>query len=168
MAMITFEDLTGTSAAVIFPGDFKKYGRLVDPHRVVFLFGRVDLVRQEPNIKISRIVAVEDAPKEFADAVEITLQCDEHGEETLAAIDTVLRGHAGGSRVTLVFDEGEGRSTLFRVADTVRVSADDAFIRETEEIVGAGNVKRLETRRGNGEAARAPGKYAFDAGEYDG
>ena len=167
MAMISFEDLTGTCSAVIFPGDFKRYGRLVEPHRVVFLVGRVDLVRQEPSIKISRIVAVEDAPREFSDSVEITLRCDRHNEETLVAIDGVLRDRAGASRVTLVFDEGAGQSTLFRIADTVRVCADDAFVGRIEEIVGKGNVKRLASAKGNGAADPAPATWDMDAGEED-
>ncbi|MFH0963885.1 MAG: DNA polymerase III subunit alpha [Planctomycetota bacterium] len=161
MAVITFEDLSGTCSAVLFPSELQKWGELVDPHRIVFLAGRADLARQEPSIRVSRIVTLEDAPRELAGTVEVTLRCEAHGEETLANLGAVMRKHPGKSRVLLLFNEGGGRTSLYRVADALRVRADEGFLGEVEKIVGKGNV----TLRGGATAGRREAPAGADADE---
>ena len=143
MATMAVEDLTGACAGVIFPADFKRYARLIEPHRAVFLTGAADLARQEPNIKINRVVDIDNAACEFAGAVRVTVPCNEVDDEALVDLSSLLRAAPGKIPVLLIFDEGDGRSTVYRVSDTIRVRPDRAFLTRVEHIVGEGNVAIL-------------------------
>lgn len=149
MATVAVEDLTGACTGVIFPDDFKQYGRLIEPHRAVFLTGAVDLGRQGPNIKISRVVDMENAACELASGIRVTVPCDDMTDDALVDLSSLLRAAPGKIPVVMVFDEGRGRSTVYRVSDTIRVRPDRAFLICVEGIVGKGNVAIL----GNGGTA---------------
>jgi len=165
MATMVAEDLTGTCTGVIFPDDFKRYARLIEPHRAVFLIGTADLGRQGPNIKIDRVVDVENGACELAGAVRVTVPCNDMSDATLADLSSLLRAAPGKIPVLLVFEEGDDRSTVYRVSDTMRVRPDRAFVTCVEAIVGKGNVAIIGSggmpdRRGNASPDREPVQIA--------
>ncbi len=62
MGVITLEDTTGTADCVLFSDAFARYGHLATTDAIVFILGRVDLSRGEPQIMAERIVPVEGVP----------------------------------------------------------------------------------------------------------
>ena len=152
MAALVFEDLSDTCTAVVFPDAFKEYGPLIEPHKAVFLTGRLDLIRQQPNIQVSRVIEIDRAGAELAKAVRITVDCTRDVDERVQELSELLRERPGTVQVILVFDEGDDRHTVYRVSETLRVCADRAFFTRVEQIVGKGNVALLGN--GNGLSSR--------------
>ena len=62
MGIITLEDTTGTADCVLFSDAFARYGHLAAADVIVFILGRVDLSRGEPQVMTERIVPVEGVP----------------------------------------------------------------------------------------------------------
>ena len=80
MAMITIEDHTGTSIeGVIFSDSFAIAAPLLEEDRIVFLKGKVDRRRQEPNIVVDEVVSVEHAAQRLTESVKIVVRDDPGG-----------------------------------------------------------------------------------------
>jgi DNA polymerase-3 subunit alpha len=62
MAVITFEDVTGTAEIVVFSDGYARYGHLIEADKIVFLLGRIDLSRGEPQVVAERIVPIDGIP----------------------------------------------------------------------------------------------------------
>ncbi len=62
MAILTVEDAAGACECVMFTDNFLKYGHLAVAEQVVFVLGRIDLRRGDPQIIIDRLVPIEGVP----------------------------------------------------------------------------------------------------------
>ncbi len=62
MAIITVEDAAGACECVLFTDNFTKYGHQAEAEKVVFVLGRIDLKRGDPQIIIDRLVPIEGVP----------------------------------------------------------------------------------------------------------
>ncbi len=62
MAILTVEDAAGACECVMFTDNFLKYGHLAVAEQVVFVLGRIDLKRGDPQIIIDRLVPIEGVP----------------------------------------------------------------------------------------------------------
>lgn len=64
MAILTLEDLTGSCEAVMFSDCFAKYGHLAELDKTVFILGKIDTKKGEPQIIIDRITPIDCVPLE--------------------------------------------------------------------------------------------------------
>ncbi|MCE7975361.1 MAG: DNA polymerase III subunit alpha [Leptolyngbya sp. PLA1] len=62
MAIVTIEDLSGSCDSVIFSDNYTKFGHLAVAEQVVFVLGRVDRARGEPQVLIERLVPIDGVP----------------------------------------------------------------------------------------------------------
>ena len=62
MAAVTIEDASGIAEGFMFTDQFAKYGHLCEIDRAVFVLGRVDHKRGEPQILIEKITPVDSVP----------------------------------------------------------------------------------------------------------
>ncbi len=64
MAILTVEDLSGACEAVVFTEAFARYGHLAEAEKVVFVLGRIDTKKGEPQIIVDRLAPIECVPVE--------------------------------------------------------------------------------------------------------
>ncbi len=62
MAILTMEDPSGACDCVMFTDCFARYGHLAEKEKVVFVLGRLDLKRGDPQVIIDRLVPIEGVP----------------------------------------------------------------------------------------------------------
>ena len=62
MGVITIEDQYGTVDAVLFPDPFLKFGHLAVTDGIIFVMGRIDRQRGDPQILVERLVPVDGVP----------------------------------------------------------------------------------------------------------
>jgi DNA polymerase-3 subunit alpha len=62
MAIVTFEDLSGSCECVLFSDAYLKFGHLLSNDSALFMLGRVDLSRGDAQIIVERIVPVDALP----------------------------------------------------------------------------------------------------------
>ncbi|QDU70353.1 DNA polymerase III subunit alpha [Mucisphaera calidilacus] len=91
MAMLTIEDHTGPIDAVCFPRTYDVVAPLLEPDEVVYIVGKVDRRREEPNIVVDKVIPADQAQAQLTRAVRIELEPD----------TTVGNGHAGAYKTML-------------------------------------------------------------------
>jgi DNA polymerase III alpha subunit len=84
MAVMTFEDRTGSVEAVCFTDPYLKYGHLIQPDAKLFVIGEVDLARGTPQIKVERVLPIEAAPRDPVSSLDLLVDGVRYnGESTL-------------------------------------------------------------------------------------
>lgn len=165
MAIVTLEDRLGAIEAVLFAEMFGKHGGDLAPDAIVFLMGKVDHSRGDPQIIVDRVVPVEKAQAELAGCVELTLderRLNGESSSTLEYLRGIIGQHtremngAATAELRLVVLAG-GRRVTLRAART-RVSPTDQFLVALEQTLGAGNVRVLAGEVGPGPRRVANGR----------
>ena len=80
MAMITIADKTGQMDGVAFSENYAMAADLLVKDRIVFIKGKIDRRRQEPNIIVNKVFAVEQAVEHLTDTVKIILRDRARGD----------------------------------------------------------------------------------------
>lgn len=99
MGLLTFEDLKGRVEAVLFHDKLNAYRSLLALDTLVFLEGAVDKKREEPSVRVSRIVSAEDARQQLTSILLLTISPFSDGaaaDDNRAALHrTAGNRHAG-------------------------------------------------------------------------
>ncbi len=148
MAIFDLEDLAGSVGCVIFPRDYLKFQELVQPDRVVFVCGTVDRQREEPQIRTSEILTLEDGRRRLARAVILHLDRASLTDGLLASLHGVLVKHAGSLPLYLELESPGGGRTLIRAANEFKVSMDGSFRHDLADLLGDGHAVLAANSRG--------------------
>jgi hypothetical protein len=120
MGVVTIEDATGSVECVMFADAFAKTGHLAETDRVVFLLGRADLSRGEPQILADKLVPIEGLPLlpgRLQFAVD-ELRLNGGSETALRKLRDLLLYHVMPHQVPVEGTISEGRVTLVKSAGT--------------------------------------------------
>ncbi len=170
MAIITVEDMNGACDCVMFTDCYRTYGHLAVNEAVVFVMGRVDLSRGDPQIIVDRLVPVDGVPLEsgrlrlFLDATKV----NGDGPRVVSRVAELLKtpppsSPAGATQVTGK-KHSDTTQSMFPVdlviatEDTVALLAADPKIRVA---LAPEFVKELQTELGVG-MMRVVGGLTFD------
>ena len=97
LGIVTLEDLKGRIEAVVFPKELPTYHALLVPDALLFLEGTVDRKRENPSLRVSRVVLAENAIQELAKTLLADIAKDGPVEKLVA----LMREHRGECRVYL-------------------------------------------------------------------
>ena len=148
MAKLTFEDLSGTTPAMLWPEEFAKMADLVKNDQIVFVKGTLDRRRDPPELIISRIIPLETGPAELTRGVVVRLHKGVHQTEHLERLLRAVRIRPGNLDLYLeIVGLEQVRRAVYRAGASLRVRYDDRLIADLEAVVGPGNV-RLRGHRG--------------------
>ncbi len=153
MAVLTFEDLSGSIEAVVFSEDLERHRDLIGPDKLVFLKGRVDRRREDPSLRVSEIIAFDDAAARLAEAVIIDLNTLGLESATLTKLRDVCQAHHGDRPLLLRIHTPDALTSVIRSGDALAVRPDAAFERDIERVLGPGAMQ-VAGRRRPGRAAR--------------
>ncbi len=95
MAKLTFEDLSGSTPAMLWPEEFAKMEALVKNDQIVFVRGTLDRRRDPAELVISRIIPLEQGRVELTRGVVVRLHKGVHQAEHL---ERLLRADPGAAR----------------------------------------------------------------------
>jgi DNA polymerase III alpha subunit len=102
MAMLTLEDLTGKSDAVVFPRTFDQVGELLRGEAMVFVTGTVDWRRERANIIVSDVIPIDKAIPQLTGRMVLRLTAQRAGREFLTQLRGLLEKHHG--EIPLLFE----------------------------------------------------------------
>ncbi len=74
MLVATLEDFAGGSDVLVFPDQLEELQRTLKPEAIVFIEGAVDRRREEPCIRVDRVVPIEQAAREYTRQVVVRLR----------------------------------------------------------------------------------------------
>ncbi|MBA7691614.1 DNA polymerase III subunit alpha [subsurface metagenome] len=138
MAVLVLEDLQGSVEVVMFPDVLNTFGDRLVKDTVVFVKGKVDYRREEPNIIAVELIPIDDVREKLAAKVRIKLDAKDVTEQKVAAIKTICRHHKGKSPVYVAVQTDKGR--VYATADkSLSVNPDLDFCRKMRQLVGPEN-----------------------------
>ncbi|MBN2561100.1 MAG: DNA polymerase III subunit alpha [Phycisphaerae bacterium] len=147
MAALTFEDLTGSIEAVVFSEEYERHRALIRPDKLVFLRGRVDRRREEPSLRVSDVIAIDDGPALLADAVIIRLKSVGLDIRELERLRDVCRAHPGERPIFMRIQSPGNMTTVIRCGADLAVRPDTRFVSEVRALLGDGSMDVVPRRR---------------------
>jgi len=138
MAVFVLEDLQGKSEVVLFPDTLRKFSDLLIEDKVVFVKGKVDHKRENPNIFASELISLEQVREKLAAKVQIELTASQVSKEKVAEIKTLCSHHRGNSPVYVAIRTDKGR-IMTRTDQSLYVNPDVEFCRKMKLLVGDDN-----------------------------
>jgi len=147
MAKLTFEDLTGSVPAMLWPEEFAKLEELVKNDLIGFVKGTLNRTRDPAEFIISRIIPLARGPAELSKGVVITLRKGVTQEEQIQRLLRQCRIRPGNLDVYLEVLGLEGfRRAIYKAGSALKIRYDDRLIPDLEAAVDSGNVRLLGQR----------------------
>jgi DNA polymerase III subunit alpha len=148
MAKLTFEDLTGSVPAMLWPEEFARSEELVKNDLIGFVKGTLDRRRDPAELIVSKIIPIERGPAELSKGVVVTLRKGVTEDEQLQRLLRQVRIRPGNLDVYLEIIGLSGfRRAIYKAGAALKIRHDDRLFSDLEAAVGAGNV-RLVGHRG--------------------
>ncbi len=164
MAKLTFEDLSGSTPAMLWPEEFAKMEALVKNDQIVFVRGTLNRSRDPAELVISRIIPMEEGRSQLTRGVIVRLHRDVHQLEHLERLLRAIRIHPGNMDVYLeILGLDQVRRAIYRAGGPWKVRYDDRLIPDLENAVGPGLVRLLGHR---GATARIDAGTALGDGTH--
>ena len=163
MAKLTFEDLSGSTPAMLWPEEFAKLGELVRNDLIGFVKGTLDRRREPAELIISKIMPIETAASELARGVIVRLHKGVHRDEDLERLLRFIRVHPGHLDLYLeIVGIEQVRRAIYRAGPSLRIRYDD----QLQDRPGAGGRfrQRAAARSARGHRPTGPntaGRPAF-------
>ncbi len=150
MAIVTIEDLAGTAEAVVFTDAYLKYGHLLSADTPLFILGRIDLSRGDPQIIVDRIAPIDGVPLDKG-KLRVTLRdslLNGSGERAAERASLALatrhaeRGTPAAVPFEVLVDTGDALVTLVPTAPTF-IRLEPTLVRDLTTTLGEGSVRLL-------------------------
>lgn len=135
-AIVTLEDLEGAVEVMVFPQSYQGAATLIAEDTVLFVRGRID----RPDEDSPRLVAMEITAPDLSEAsvgpVRLTMAASRCTPPIVERLKAVLAEHPGVTEVHLnLFSEG--RTTVMRLDDRLRVTPSPALYGDLKALLGA-------------------------------
>lgn len=143
MAVFVLEDLHGTCEVVLFPKGLEQFGDILAEDKVLFVKGKVDCKRENPNILCDELIQIEDVCDKLATKVRIYLKHGDVSEESIKRISDVCTTHRGKSPLHVSYTSKKGHKILAIANTRLSVRADMDFHKKLQAIVGPGKVRYI-------------------------
>ncbi len=163
LAVLTFEDLTGSTEAVVFSEQLEQYRDLVAPDRIVFIRGTVDRKREAPSVRVSEMFSLDDGPLALAEALVVRVGPVHAGGDGLRRLADVCRSHRGSQSFLLDVRLPTGMGVLMRCGEKTPVRWSDAFLGELRGLFGDNAADLVGPRRVEPRPVNINGKSAGEA-----
>jgi hypothetical protein len=111
----------------------------------------VERVREEPSLRVTRLLTIEQAQRERTTGLVLALSLEEDGPEKIDAIARTLRQTPGHCPVFLLVRDRAGRRSLLKAGNDFRVNPGALNKADLELILGTGRVEF--SRQGNGRGS---------------
>lgn len=156
LAVLVFEDLTGSIEAVVYSEDLERYRDLIGPDRLVYLKGKVDRRREDPSLRVSEVMSIDEGPVRLADAVILNVRGPKLEQSSLERLREVCAAHRGDRNLFLRVQTPGQMVTVLRCASDMCVRPDNGFVKEIESILGDGSVEVVGQRKAKPVRAATP------------
>jgi DNA polymerase-3 subunit alpha len=170
MAKLTFEDLSGSTPAMLWPEEFAKMEALVKNDQIVFVRGTLNRSRDPAELVVNRIIPLEQGRVELTRGVVVRLHKGVHQAEHLERLLRAIRVRPGNLDLYLeILGLEQVRRAIYKAGPPWRVRYDDRLIADLENAVGPGLIRVLGHRgataridagssTGDATAHRPPGR----------
>ncbi len=142
MAKFTFEDLSGSVAAMLWPEEYAKNEALIRDDAIVFVRGSMNRSREPAELVITKIIPITDAAAQLARGIIVTIRKGVHQVDQLERLHRLIRSRPGNLDLYLEITGLERvRRAIYKAGASLKFRHDEMLISTLESVVGAGNVR---------------------------
>jgi DNA polymerase-3 subunit alpha len=143
MVKFTFEDLAGSTPAMLWPEEFAKNESLIREDAIVFVKGTMNRTREPAELVVNRVIPIEQAAAELSRGIVVTLRKGSHQDGDVDRLHRQVRSRNNGNLELYfeIFGLTGVRRAIFRAGSSHRVRLDDQLLSDLESAVGPGNVR---------------------------
>lgn len=135
MAYFTLEDTSGSVEVLVFPKNYARFMSILEPERVVFLTGRLNVNEDERKVFAEKITLLE-AGKMVCKSVDVVIR--DNQVEILNKLKQVLLEYHGKTPVCLYFPQS---GKALKLKESYWVEPTPLLQQELEKICGKGSVR---------------------------
>lgn len=152
LGIVTLEDLKGRVEGIVFPRQLDEYRSLLVPDRIVFLEAEVDRKREQPSLRVSRVIPREDAVAEFATA----LLLDVDQGTPIDQLIRLLRDHRGSCPVYVSVYTSDGMVAQIECNPAIKVRCASDCLDALTKLLGDRAVRVLGAGRRQIKTTKPP------------
>ena len=141
MLVLTIEDFVGSTEAIVFPDSLEEMQPLLKPDAVLFVQGELDTRREEPSIRVNRVIPIERARRELAEKVIVTLRSAPATLDLLPMIQQACQTSRGRCAVFFEVATSEGERVVIRGGGGGGVDPSEDLLGKLGELVGEDRVR---------------------------
>ncbi|WP_435017593.1 DNA polymerase III subunit alpha [Tundrisphaera sp. TA3] len=147
MGKMTFEDLTGSIPAMLWPEEFARFESQVKEDQIVFVRGSLDCRRDPAELIISRVIPLERAASELSRGVIVRLHKGSTQPDDLERLLRTVRNYPGNLDLYLeILGLANVRRAIYKAGSSLKVRYDDAMLTDLKRTAGVGNVLQFGPR----------------------
>jgi DNA polymerase-3 subunit alpha len=136
MGFLTVEDTAGSIPATLFPSDLEKFHAMLELDSIVFLRGTVERRREEPSLRVSEVVPLNQAGDRLTSEVLIKLSSRRHAPDIMERLDALFRKHHGNKPVVLRIKTSNDYKVGVRCSADRAVVVSDDFCSDVVDLLG--------------------------------
>ncbi len=141
MAILELEDFNGKCEVVMFPKVYSTSGHLVEVDKVVFIRGKIDTKKEQPQILCDEVIDLVLVGEKLTTKVKLTLNAAKISTELADKLTFICDKYKGKSPIYLYITTEDGQK-ISAVADTCFfVQPDEDFRAEVREVIGENNLE---------------------------
>ncbi len=133
MAIMKIEDSEGTINAIAFPDIYNKNADIIVEGNIVFVKGRFMLRGEEPQIVVSEIFGIEEAPYKFLSSAFIEIDGSEDIDSKMEPLFEILKRYQGDVPLKVICKEREA-DVIFETQQKIDVKRE--LLKEVRETLG--------------------------------
>ncbi|MEK6677380.1 MAG: DNA polymerase III subunit alpha [Planctomycetota bacterium] len=137
LGIVTLEDLCGKVEAVVFPDQLTNHRAQLVPDAIVFLEGKIDFQREEPSLRVSRVISSDDATSALSKSLVISVS-DEH---SIDSVIQLLRAAKGDCPVYFNIQTQDGFVVQIACDPTLRVECNSNLLLNLGNQIGLDSIK---------------------------
>ena len=176
MAKLNFEDLSGSTPAMMWPSEFAKFESILKDDFIGFVRGTMNRQRDPAELMISKVIPLERGPAELSRGLVVRLHKGSTQSTDLERLLRTIRNYPGNLDLYLeILGLEKVKRAIYKAGVNLKIRHDDQLLHEIEVAFGADNV-RLIGHRGTATRETAkphvkptpPAASAYAAGRGDG
>jgi len=171
MGIVTLEDLHGQIEVILFSKELQQYQADLSPETLAFFKGQVDRRRQEPSLRVSEVIPLDQADARLSAMAIIRLEAAGTSSAVLKKLADLIKQHSGDRPVFLEIWTGNQLKVTIRPRAGCRVRPSPEFRRAVDELLGEDHLKILPPMRMERPAPRPkpeePSLPYSDRAQYD-
>ena len=143
MAVFVLEDLQGSCEVVLFPKMYEKSLGILAEDAIIFVQGKIDTSRENPNILCDAIMDHEGIEDKLGAKVMIEMDRNDVTEERISRIESICSSHRGKSNVCVSVTVASGHKIAMVADRKYCVKADTDFVLKLRDAVKPGIVELM-------------------------
>ncbi|NLF08238.1 MAG: hypothetical protein GX594_09700, partial [Pirellulaceae bacterium] len=140
MLVLTIEDFVGSVEAIVFPDMLDRVRELLKPDSVLFFVGELDTRREEPCIRLNRVIPVNEARRTLTNRLVVSIR-SMIADDVLPQLQQACAAHRGRCPLFFEVDTRNGERVVIQAGERAAVDSSEELILELGRLVGPDNVR---------------------------